>query len=472
MTASILLYGATGFSGRLIIEEFMYQVKRARESDSVGVPVRLVIAARERAKLEEIADMYGLEYRAFALDDQDIIERGLSDIDVVINAAGPFALTAQALATSALKARVHYVDINGEVDVYQRLDDFATKATNRNCALVCGAGCSATASDLLVDRALATLRGTMQLDEPAELGAIRIAMKRPVDFSRGSAQTAWRSIREQVTVVRDVEVKRGKSVRREMRATHEAVGRLERTFDFAERPQKKEDGELPRGLRIATAVEAIDTLTAQRTAKRRGFLAHCIETYMDMDAGGRLAYQVGALTAPIAAMTWVRELANFQISFLPPGPTETEREAQTHVVLLEIEDVFREKVVEARFETPNAYQFTAQVVIAIARRLASDRESDPPLIGWLTPSQVLEDTEVPEELLGRAPPAAAPDRDAEQLTDVLRAVPLEPVIDMRSVAPTALERLAPRTRAEAQSLREEVPALLRGCHLNTRIGST
>ena len=479
MTASILLYGATGFSGRLIIDEFMHQVRCAGEGGGgilhvAGIPVRLVIAARERSKLKEIADKHGLEYRAFGLDDQDTIVRGLSDIRVVLNAAGPFAWTARALATSALLAKAHYVDINGEVDVYQMLDDLATNADNRKCAIVCGAGCSAIASDLLVDRALATLAGDPPPKEIQELGAIRIAMTRPRDFSRGSAETAWRSIREQVTVVRGVESTRGDSLGRQMKATHEAIGRLERTFDFAYHEDPSASA-ARRDLRIATAVEAIDTLTAQRTATRRGFFAQNIETYMDMGAGGRLAYQVGALTAPIAAMTWVRELANFQIGFLPPGPSETEREAQRHVVVLEVEDVYREKVIDLRFETPNAYQFTAQVAIAAASRLASEPAgAKVPLTGWLTPSQVLPETQAP----AAAPPSVSPQGTPLELiiekkletTDALSGLLLETVVDPKSVAKSALSRLAPQSRADQELLARDKSAPLRGCNLNLRIG--
>jgi len=99
----------------------------------------------------------------------------------------------------------------------------------------------------------------------------------------------------------------------------------------------------------------------------------------------RLAYQLGTMLVPVAAIPWVRRLAEQQIRFLPAGPTDDELERDRQIVLLEIEDPVRTRIVDWRWETPNAYQFTAQVVLEIAKRTA---ETAP--MGWMTPGAVLE----------------------------------------------------------------------------------
>ena len=148
---------------------------------------------------------------------------------MIINAAGPFAATAKPLVAAALETGCSYVDINGEVDVYRALDDLAFKAEHRGIAMVCGAGASAAGSDLLLDLALQELKRT----PVEELGAVRIAMSQVPDFSRGSAATGLRLLREQVLVVR-----RGKNpdakgdLKRQMVYWHEPIGRLERTFNL------------------------------------------------------------------------------------------------------------------------------------------------------------------------------------------------------------------------------------------------
>ncbi len=170
MTYRVLLYGATGYSGRLIAAE-----AKARDMAKAQTPreFRMILAARDGKRLREVAEENCMDYRVFALDDRAEIRSGLDGIDVLINAAGPFARTAEPLAKAALQAGCHYVDINGEVDVYMKLDDLGWRAARRNLAMVCGAGNTAAASDLLLDSAL---RGLAR--DKNELGTVRIAVSR------------------------------------------------------------------------------------------------------------------------------------------------------------------------------------------------------------------------------------------------------------------------------------------------------
>ena len=111
-----------------------------------------------------------------------------------------------------------------------------------------------------------------------------IAAKQSVNFTRGSAASVARSVRDQVAVVRlDPQLK---SLRPElqMRASHEPVGKLERAFDFGPRPdgpepaQQAGHGQSKQGrARIASAVNMIDTLTAKHTLVRKGLKADRIE---------------------------------------------------------------------------------------------------------------------------------------------------------------------------------------------------
>lgn len=462
MGATILLYGATGYSGRLIAAEAAF----VRDSGLADAPFpRVILAGRDERALRALADAQRMDFRTFALDDRPAVLRGLGDVDVVVNAAGPFAWTAERLATAALESGAHYVDINGEVDVYQKLDDLARPARLRHCAIVCGAGCTGAASDILLDRALAALatsgRDAAAPDFP-KLGAVRVAMSRVAGFSRGSVETALRSLREQVTVVRRADVdadertpwqapattaaaatalavaapattpdaKAAADVLGEpapsgtplgwdmaarpeaeraavsvwlgerMKVTHEPVGKLERSFDFRVRAAGEAKG--APDLRIASAADLVDTLMARQTLARRFRLPESIESYVDMGSAGRIAYQVGALLAPIAAMPWLRALASAQVELLPDGPTAEERAEDRHVVLLEVEDVWRTRLVDWRWETPNPYQFTAQIVVAVAATLARARRGSAGAVeGFVTPAAVLGPGEL--DIEGKSP---------------------------------------------------------------------
>lgn len=384
MSQTILLYGATGFSGRLIAAEGRQAGLAARDG---ATDCRMILAARDGKSLAALGKQYGMEYRAFSLDHRDEVRRRLGGIDVVINAAGPFARTADRLAKDALAVGSHYVDINGEVDVYKALDDFGHYAEERQVAMVCSAGCMAAASDLLLAAALDHLRTGMDPKSYLELGAVRIAMSITMNPSRGTAATLWRSLREQVTVVRLRETDDGTgNVRREPTLWHEPVGKLERTFDFRDHSRKTTPrAERPKtDLRITSAANVVDTLTARLTVARQRCSAKTIESYVEAGTAARIGYQVGSLLAPFAAIPVVDFLVRQQIELLPTGPTAQEIRDERQIVLLEVEDPFRTKVINWRWDIPNPYQFTAQVVVEIAKAIALGK-----FVGWLTPGAIL-----------------------------------------------------------------------------------
>jgi hypothetical protein len=229
--------------------------------------------------------------------------------------------------------------------------------------------------------------------EPRELGAVRIAHTCTANLSRGSAETLWRSLREQVTVVRLAPSGGDGGDAEGPRRTvlwHEPVGRVERTFDFrdAPAPADRKGGARHRpSTRIASAANMVDTLTARQTVTRKGFVPHAIESYVEVGTLGRIGYQIGSLLSPVAALPFVDDLARLQASVLPDGPTARELQSEPATVVLEIEDTFRTRIVDWSWHTPNAYVFTARLATEIAiRTVTAERD------GWLTPSEVLSPT--------------------------------------------------------------------------------
>ena len=79
MTSRILLYGATGYSGRLIAAE-------ARRSTRLGLlaDLEVVLGGRDRLALEAMTDELDLDHIVFALDDRPRLKTALSGFDVVI----------------------------------------------------------------------------------------------------------------------------------------------------------------------------------------------------------------------------------------------------------------------------------------------------------------------------------------------------------------------------------------------------
>ena len=101
--APIVVYGATGHTGRFIVAELL---RRGRTP---------VLCARDVVRLAEMAREYpGLVCHVVAIDDAVALDAALHGAAAVVNAAGPFLDTAGPLLDAALRNGVHYFDTSAE----------------------------------------------------------------------------------------------------------------------------------------------------------------------------------------------------------------------------------------------------------------------------------------------------------------------------------------------------------------------
>ena len=108
----ILLFGATGYTGRLTAHALA-----RRGAD-------FAIAGRSRAKLESLASETGdPEIKVAAVGDVDALADALAGVKVLITCVGPFVELGDTAVEAALKARCHYVDSTGEGVFIRRLID-------------------------------------------------------------------------------------------------------------------------------------------------------------------------------------------------------------------------------------------------------------------------------------------------------------------------------------------------------------
>ncbi|GAA0925081.1 saccharopine dehydrogenase NADP-binding domain-containing protein [Kribbella koreensis] len=105
MQNTVVVYGATGHTGRFIVAEL---VQRG------FVPI---LSGRDAGRLEVLAKEYdGLAVRPATADDPESLDRALDGAAAVINAAGPFAVTAGPVVEAALRAGIPYVDVAAEIE--------------------------------------------------------------------------------------------------------------------------------------------------------------------------------------------------------------------------------------------------------------------------------------------------------------------------------------------------------------------
>ena len=137
MQQNWMLYGAAGYTGSLI-------AARAVECGH-----RPVLAGRSAPAVTALAERLDLPHRVLDLEDPVALEVALDDVDLVLNAAGPFLHTAAPLAKGCLRAGAHYLDISNELQVFRNLYDLDEEATQVGVSIIPGVGFGVVATNCL-----------------------------------------------------------------------------------------------------------------------------------------------------------------------------------------------------------------------------------------------------------------------------------------------------------------------------------
>jgi short subunit dehydrogenase-like uncharacterized protein len=329
----LLIYGATGYTGRLVAES------------AVERGLRPILGGRSQAPLEALASKYELECRVAPLTDQHALRRILRDIKVALLAAGPFSTTATPMVRACLEAGVHYLDLSGECAVIESLHSWSDEARRRGCMVMPGCGFDVVASDCLASHVSRKLTDAFYL---------AIGLSGLVTPSRGSLRTLAEHA--------------GMAVRARRNGEYASLppGALRRRFDYG------------RGDGWSSAVTWGDVATAFYSTGIPNIEVYFEETatFRAMLLGGRT---FGPLLQTPVAQAWLKAYAQWSHE----GPTLAERTVHTCVIVAEAQSRSGRRWI-SRLRTPEAYSFSAQTAPAIAQQvLRGDVES-----GFQTPGRV------------------------------------------------------------------------------------
>jgi short subunit dehydrogenase-like uncharacterized protein len=139
----VVLYGASGFTGRQTVQYFAEHVAPGE--------VRWAIAGRNRQKLESVKAQVGVNVDVLVADSQDrtAIDNIVSQTRVLLNTAGPFALYGNAIVDACVRWGTHYVDITGETPWVRELcDRYHEKAASDGTRIIPCCGFDSVPSDL------------------------------------------------------------------------------------------------------------------------------------------------------------------------------------------------------------------------------------------------------------------------------------------------------------------------------------
>jgi short subunit dehydrogenase-like uncharacterized protein len=133
----LIVYGANGYTGKLIVDVAL------REG------LKPVVAGRRREAVEPLAAAWGLNSLCFSLDDPASAAHLLEPYGAMILAAGPFSKTSAPTLEACLKARTAYLDITGEVDVFEAVFARDGDAKKAGIPVLPGTGFDVVPSDCL-----------------------------------------------------------------------------------------------------------------------------------------------------------------------------------------------------------------------------------------------------------------------------------------------------------------------------------
>lgn len=145
MTGKWMIYGAYGYTGKIT----------AIEAKKRGM--KPLLAGRDSEKTKTLAESLDLPWTAFSLDDQSALEKALSDIELVLNCAGPFSQTSKPMLDACITCHCHYLDITGEIDVFDYAHSRDDDARRADVVVIPGVGFDVVPTDCLA----ATLAGVL-----------------------------------------------------------------------------------------------------------------------------------------------------------------------------------------------------------------------------------------------------------------------------------------------------------------------
>lgn len=136
-TVSVIIYGAYGAVGQLLIEAFLKK------------GIYPLLAGRNKRKLEALANKNNLPYLCFELYNIRTLEPHLKQAEIFINCAGSLIKTPEPVIRSAMLANCHYLDIGGQYHTAQTAFSLQEEAQQHNAVIVTGLGAELTPTSCL-----------------------------------------------------------------------------------------------------------------------------------------------------------------------------------------------------------------------------------------------------------------------------------------------------------------------------------
>ena len=327
---NFLIYGANGYTGELI----------AREAARRGL--KPILSGRSQNKVEPLAKELNLTCRTFSLEDKKSLEYTLKEVDFVIHCAGPFSLTSKPMVEACLRTGKHYLDITGEIAVFEAMARRGEQAKEAGIMIMPGVGFDVVPSDCLALHLKNRLPGATNL---------MLAFYGMGKISHGTQATMT------------MNVGRGGAIRRDGEIVQVPAAWKTREIDFGE--FTKTGVTIPWGdvstAFYSTGIPNIEVYTVLPEENLRLL---------------KLSRYIGWLLA-------TKPVQNYLQKQIPEGgPNEAERAKGKTYLWGEATDNAGDKV-ESRLECPEGYTTTALTALKIAEKILAGNFC----VGFQTPAK-------------------------------------------------------------------------------------
>lgn len=329
---SLLVYGANGYTGRLIVP-----VALARG-------LRPILSGRNADEVNALAAEHGLEARPVSLDDSAALDGALRGITTVLHCAGPFSRTSKPMVDACLRAGAHYLDITGEVEVFEACAARDAEARARGIMLLPGTGFDVVPSDCLASHLARRMPDATSL----ALGFRTIG-----GVSRGTALTMAEGT--------------GKPgvIRKDGRITPVPPGFHTRTIDFGD------------GARLAVTIPWGDVSTAFYSTGIPN-----VRVYVAIHPKAMRSLRLARLFGWFLQTPWMQHKLSTRIKAGGAGPSDAARAKGMSLLWGEATNAHGKSIV-SRLRGPDAYTLTADTAVRCAMRALSGISTP----GFQTPSR-------------------------------------------------------------------------------------
>jgi short subunit dehydrogenase-like uncharacterized protein len=327
-----MLYGATGYTAGVILEK------------ALARGLHPILAGRDSMAIRKLATKHNLPWIAFSLDeDPSRLDLALESVHTVLHCAGPFSKTSKPMVDACLRNQTNYLDITGEIAVFESIFQRHEEAVANKLSLIPGVGFDVVPTDCLAAELSATLPSATHP---------RMAFHGNGGLSRGTTKTMLENIHL------------GAAVRENGHIKVIPNGFLRREVPFADKG------------RSAMAIGWGDVSTAYRSTQIPN-----IEVYLSMPPKTITAIRLFQPLRGLLANKTLQQFLRSRVEKGPAGPSAEVRQRVKTQLWGEASDASG-KTETITAQTAEGYEFTALAALAALERVMQGNIAH----GALTPS--------------------------------------------------------------------------------------